>query len=288
MASSAALFNSIQETWEGRGGGIDQTAVRTYTRVWEIFTVSELTDTQLVREAPGLPVMFQVYSTDTSTDLGARVTNIDPAQDPVDPRKWMVTVKYSSKYEDPARQEPNPLRRPSKISYRNTRSEEAVQKDVEDLLVANSAGDAYDPPQTRRVNSPLIVISKNLPSYNPDVVDAYQNTWNTTRFLGYDIGKVLCAEITAESEVYEGDYVYWPHVFTFEVKKAGWNVREILDAGFMELVGGRLRPILRDGVAVSKPSLLNGAGLRLTPGAAPKYQRFKFYLGKDLNRLPIF
>jgi hypothetical protein len=76
--------------------------------------------------------------------------------------------------------------------------------------------------------------------------------------------------------VYENNVSYWRWTLVFEYRPDGWT-HVLNDMGMFKLVGGVRSPIDYNGVNVTVPVNLDGAGLPLAPASSPIPLTFDIY-----------
>ncbi len=113
--------------------------------MFRVVTDSPLVDGLNARDAPGVPLVFDVYSTDTGYDSDALVQSKEAREMPDNPFLWEVDVHYSSDTTDPTQGEEEPTDRPALYKWTN----EIVRvpagaftegEDINGLKIQNSAG----------------------------------------------------------------------------------------------------------------------------------------------------
>lgn len=309
----------VNETWASRRGSFTDDAQREYTREFRAITNNTLDGPLIVKTAVS-SLLYDAYLTTNESDLGATARTIECEQDQDNPFFWKVTVQYASRAVDPEQFVENPLLRPAEWEWGSAQYEEAMERDVDGRLVANTAGDPFDPPPTRPKSYRTLTLTRNEISFDPVTTHLYENTVNSTTFLGFPPGYVLCKSITSRI-LYEAAARYFSTTYSFEmgvprfaasvaspyaavtdgifnpyapgtltttnVDVLGpWQL-QILNTGYRELVGGVLVAIQENGQPVSKPALLDTDGTQLAVGGDPVWLVFRKYPSVDFTPLSL-
>ncbi len=135
----------------------------------------------------------------------------------------------------------------------------------------------------------VLTITRNEEDFDPTAEDVYAFTLNQDEIFGYDPGQGRLEPIEAE-EAYEGAKRFWKktYVIKFRTRPFDWHYRP-LDQSLVEPDGsGGLRPILKDGMAISTPLLFDGNGNKIDPLTEdPFYFDFQLYQEKDWSALDL-
>lgn len=221
--------------------------------------------------------------------------NVKVRQQSGEPRHWQIEAEYSTApSEDQEQQEENPLNRPAKRKWRTNKYRQAIDRDVNNQAILNSAGDYFDPPVEVDRSHWTCTVTKNVadvPSYILDYEDAVNNAAIT-------LGGISIAQYTAKideldiSELkIEGDYEYYEFTYTLEFRREKWQPLKVLDQGMRFKSGSDRKQIMDNSTParpVSSPRLLDGAGAVLsnpTPATAV-YRDFTVYYAKSFTVLP--
>lgn len=249
-----------------------------------------------------IPAMFSSFGPD---DPGAIVTSRSPRQDVDAPNKWIVDVTWSrltfyaggggkaqttkgNQSHDPAQRKENPLDRPPVVRVGCERYQWSPRHAFDGTAIKNKAG------QRMTIEAddfrPTITVSRNEAQFNLNTLE-YVNTINSAPFLGYAQARVKLNEITAESG-FENNQLFDNVTYVFQVANNGygWQPR-VLNAGYYQLVGGKLVEItLEGGRTPSEPLPLDNAGAALVnPTEADLvWLTFNVYDTRDFNDLGIF
>lgn len=250
----------IGEKVEGRAT-IDDGFHRTYTRVFLVKTTSTQDGPLTVTLATGVPRVWDPYTTNTDTDLGALCKSVS-AQPTDSPFLWEVTVEYDSVVREEGQQAENPLARPADIDWSFVPYVKAAQRDVFGLPILNSAGQPFDPPPEMDDRRIQLTIQRNEETFDPLQAFEFQDATNSDVFFGGGIAAWKVMSIKANGPHSENGVSFWRVTYEFEFRREGWFLRT-LDQGFAELIDGSLTPITVKGVVPSEPVLLDGAGRKL-------------------------
>jgi hypothetical protein len=205
---------------------------------------------------------------------------------------WMGTVVISAY--DVSLHQKNPLDNRIELNPGWAQFEEAVDRDINGNPILNTAGVPYNPPVMRDVSRPILTLIRNEQSFDPSVAETFKDKTNEDVFYGYAPKLVKMHDIVG-TELFHpacARYVrvnYETHFKPIRGGQAyGWT-RDILSAGYQQIVGGKLVPILSKGVPVTEAVPLDASGAQLAVGGTPYYQQFDVYEGAtfgDLNLNP--
>jgi hypothetical protein len=268
---------AVNEIWNGRKGTSNEKGEREYTRSFRVITDNALTSSVSVRNAAGIPRLFDVYADlGGDVDTGAVVRRITETQTE-EPWVWEVLVEYSSNVQFEFN-DVNPLLRPTEIKWGVNRFTRPFNRDLNLQPVRNSAGTAFDPlPEMDDIRLAL-TLTRNEASFDASVAEDYINSVNADIFFGSEPGKVKCSSISAE-RAFDKNTFYWKVTYEFEIKGLGWAFY-LLDQGYMEKgTAPNTLVAMRDqfGAVLTSPTLLDGAGHKLAAGADPVYLTFDAY-----------
>jgi hypothetical protein len=237
-------------------------------------------------------------------DYGLFLTDVDVAETADDGRQWVATLTYSQSDWKQQQGEgaqasafiANPLEAPPSVRWSTESREEAVTLDRNGTPVLNSAGDPMDPTITRTVSNPVVTIERMLPAFDPDLILTYKDRVNSSAWMGYPAGTVLCKDITAD-RVFDADWGYmWRQSLVFSIKPiivaespdpdAPWQTDtdvispghavQALDAGKRHRKDGKLEQIMIDDAPVSDPVYLQEDGT-YDPEGDPHYLVFDVF-----------
>ena len=198
------------------------------------------------------------------------------------PLFYEVTVNYSSK-DDGSSTIENPLSRPTQYSYEDSQAQEPYFRDTDDNPVVNSAGDDFTDLPARDSAEGVIVITRNVASFNDLTAEGYRNKINsankTINSVTYATGTLRIVGWSASGPNEENGVTFWTETIRIAKRAAGWD-HVFEDRGLNQLDDDDKRiPILdANNVQVTVPYPLNGSGAaQATPATAPAVITFKPY-----------
>jgi hypothetical protein len=146
---------------------------------------------------------------------------------------WKVTLEYGTDCADERYATDDPTDEPTKWSRSTVKDERICDADVEDNVILNTAGDAFDPPLTTPQSHAIFKAVKNYSGFDDNTVEEYLDTLNSATFLGKDPYTVRLNSIDVE-EAYRSNTLYYVFTFEFEYKKDGWQ-KKPLNEGYYAL-----------------------------------------------------
>jgi hypothetical protein len=280
-------------------GGV--TAVRTY-RV----TTNNVSDTwETIRSASGIPSNGDSYASGSSMIVVNRsAKRVTERKD-----KWHVTVNYDI----PRNSDGSPAGGSGGVEneipeYSRTTETEWEYRDVDldNLPIANSAKEPFTPPLEFPQTIAVYTIARNRLTFDDAGSLPYINAVNSAAFnvtapnlnWGFPAETALMTRYDSVRR-FRADIGYYYRV-TWEIKyrEDGWR-KFLLDQGFMMLDADEV-PLSyapaktikgSDGLPISSPRLLDGAGGLLADGAAPVFvpagNGFRRFNLVDFSSLPL-
>lgn len=299
---SIVLF---EELWLDRGAdsaGIDDSSA---TRQWRVVTNDKTNDSLYVisygLSAGILPQRYMPHP--SNAYLTARRLRADSQSET--PLHWIVTASYSSapvSSEEKDKQEnPNPVNRKATFDWSTNLYREAVEKDIDDNAILNSAGDYFDPPIERDRSNWVVTVTKNVTSVPAWLLEYNNCPINESSFtvdgVTVEEKKARLTTINISREQIENDVKYRVLTMQIEFKKEGWTAK-ILDQGLrkrLDLAGGwkqvHIEKENEDGELskVTSPVLLNGEGgvLEEPSPDTSVFLDYELYEPKDFSVLPL-
>jgi len=262
---------SIKEGYTGveAGGSVSREGVkRTATRVYTVVTDATsrglwtfpITDGTLIIPAAGT----------AHPDDGDLYSGV-PIVVAKGPAYFEVRVPYETEYEDP-------LAAAAELSWDDAERQVQYDTDLDGTPVANTLGEPFDPPRTKPVSDPVLIIERNQAAFDPDDKLLFQDTVCAEVFYGAAIGRAKMGKIKARSVAAETPYWRVRYEITFRMKtptgvpdaKAWWT--QLLNQGVKYLDG--------DGNLQLSPNgelLLLAADGTKTTAAAPHWLYFRDY-----------
>jgi len=300
---------TIVETFGSREAQADDKGQRTRNRQWHISTddatlgVDEVTIAVPVQRGD---IWVSPYG---ATDPGCTCRKLS-IKERESPYEWDAVAEFSSEplassgaqgsggggspsqMPDQTQQE-NPLARPVEIRFGSVKERVPCLFDSQETPIQNSAGDPFDPPYEIEVVREVVTLTWNAPMWEAGIIAANVNHVNSTEWHGILPGHGKCTELTAERH-FENGVIYWRVTMTVEiyhVEDEEWKVK-LLDAGFRENgLDADLNIIsvpivdLKFGRPVTKPALLDGAGVALERGSDPVFLTFFPWDSAEFNAL---
>jgi hypothetical protein len=287
----------------GRGGNREVNSRKRYTRVFQVITDDPSDGTKVVRDDPTLPdygdPWVQLDANDVQTDIDTDAFCVEKRATQTDennPQNWVCICEYVGLGD--------PTAEPPRVHWTGEKYQKASQTDATGTLVANSAGDPYSSGMTRDRHRSILIIERNILTWDPDWPDTYLDTLNLFAILtdrhppgGKAAATCKMDELDAEPVYYSNypvstDIHYWRQKIKISIDPEGW-LEDILDAGFHQLVprlvGSPLRIKIIDpaGGYPSTPRPLDGSGHALAVGGSPVYRSFVKHETADWTELNI-
>jgi len=210
--------------------------------------------------------------------------------------KWDVTVEYENSFNVGSPPEPSETD-PFTISRRREYFEIIMERDLDEKLVVNSAGQKYDDPPKIQLQYPVFTIERNEYVNPCAAADTYENKVNSETFWEFPPGKVLMMSITPTTSI-TWDVPVWS--VQYEIALNPYSEldifqTEILDAGIKQRVASLSNPgripiesILDEkGLEITKPVPLDGAGYKLPEGDPVVWHWYRKRFSADFNLLRI-
>lgn len=197
------------------------------------------------------------------------------------------TLNYSNDFPDGGFEQ-NPLLMPTKYEYGFEQFQKFLERDMDNLKIANSAGDPFTDAPPIDDSRPLITATRNEAYYNPSLMDLYKDSINqsavTIQGYSYPAYSLKLRDISGSPASGSG-INYYVVRYGLYANRDLWKPHKLLDKGwrsFDEGDGNTPEPIKDErGQVLPNESLLNGSGLAQTAGATPYYKEFSVY--KVLN-----
>ena len=277
----------VKEINEGREASENEKGERTYVRLFGVITSSATDGAVQVKQATGIPRVYDVYTTSSEQDLGAYAKKVIP-QVTDNPKHWHVRVEYDSSFEQ---EEENPLDRAAQYTWGFAQFQKVAWKDVDGKGIVNSAGDPFEPPPEIDDSRPVLSIVRNEAAFNPSLAIDYQDAVNSDAFLGFEAGQVKVANITAVSR-FENNVRYWEVTYEFHFRREGWTLG-VMDVGRFSTGHVPLwnkdesgQEILGDQVTQDIP--LDGSGERLPDPTGPDNVVFRDFTVYKQRTFTVF
>lgn len=162
----------------------------------------------------------------------------------------------------------------------------ALPFDLDGTPNVNSLGEWFDDPLNVEFGR-LALTFRRRETANPwPRALEYWNAINSTPIWGCDVATLKVKAIVPSLELTTGGR-RWNVSYSIVYRSLGWLVKRA-DAGFYATgPRGVYRILNDDGSPKESPTLLNGAGAELAPGASPVYRTFRVNPWKDFGALNL-
>ncbi len=278
-----------------RGGGGDSGRTRRFTRSYRVIAKHAKVPVLNVIKANGLPkygegFIINVDGEPIVADTSVAVVEKSATMQQEDNYNvWIVTVFYDSLG--------SPTMLPWDVSWDYATEQVAAVREIDDppdyvgSIIANSAGDPFDPPIPKDRNRSVLTISRYTNTFSSRKPRLWKDKVNllpvTIDFEEHEIGTLKVKSVNAVREVVNLT-AYWKETVIVECDPDGWT-HKILDRGFRVLSPSGQPIIYKDefGRAPSQPIPLDGNGHKLPTGDPPVYLEFLVYERKDFDLLRL-
>lgn len=150
-----------------------------------------------VKTAAGFPVAVDDAWPDDATDSrkcdSIRIENMGG-------KLYRVVARYSvpddGTTHTKGKSPDDPLLSPTIYEWQNVEVNEAIDRDINNKAIVNSAGQGPEQPVTRPFNLKRLIVTRYEPAYKIATSLTYENTVNAVRFEGAQPGEVRCFMIT--------------------------------------------------------------------------------------------
>ena len=229
----------------GRGkrrGKLDDTFTREYYRHFEVRFTSQLDDLTEALTAPGLPSPSDSYLTATGFDNDALCKHLLATE--VGYGVYNIEAFYTSDAADPTKQALNPTDESPEITYQTERVEVALQQDLRESPIVNSAGDPYEAITTDDAMT-VVTIAQNLNDYQLSDSEPYIFHYNSTSLFGKAPGLVLCTRFEGKNG-FRNQTDFWTRTLQFkimgplmqQITGGSWANLVLVDQGIRQVVPG--------------------------------------------------
>lgn len=275
--------NTVVEIPE-RGSAEISATERKYVRVFRVVMTSTGDGPATARDAGGIPLVGQPYSTGTESDPFAFVES--KRADRSAENAYDVTVNYSSLAPD--EDQSDPLTADVQYTWAAVEYEEPVDKDVSGNKIITTANEPFLPGSiTRRTYNVVLTITRNETSWDGSTALSYLGTINSAGFLGAAAKTVMLTNISPQFlKTDDGiDYVRITYEFTYDKRTF---TKKILNQGFKFKSGGLTYLICErneqgENIPVTTPRLLASDGSVLAEGSAAYYLEKEVYEQSDFS-----
>lgn len=279
----------VKELFKGRRSSM-RDGLETHVRVFRVETddIADGTAAALTADdgTTAVPDYYAAHPVKTAT----RLTNKDAA--PVNGKEdvlFDVTCEYTQpEFTDAG--DDDPLQRPDEVSWGGSEQTEAYFRDVNDKIVATSAGEAFAEFLERDGGVLTVEVTRNVSTGDPGNDESYNRTVNsgTVTIAGtiFGAGTLKMKPVRAVKH-HENGVTFYRKTYTMEAKREGWKDL-IEDRGLNETDGsGNLTPIKdANGFPVKQPWPLDGAGAaKANATDTPETIEFEPYEEKDWSAI---
>ncbi len=153
---------------------------------------------EVASRATGIPVAGEAHP------AAGFLRVADIKANPIGPNLYMVMVLYRKPDTGGDARVTDPYSVPPIRTLSTSSVEEEIDQDFNQKAIANTAGDPYDPPVTRRVADLVYTVTRNESSLASEQKDEYINTVNETPFGPFGKGKCLLADIRSVESIEGG------------------------------------------------------------------------------------
>lgn len=311
------MADSCVELGEERSASEDADGGRTYTRVFMAIMDSANSNGYHVLRVSGMPGLL----TQHPNDAGAVVVKRSPRQTSESQNHWKVTIDYGTRLNRapmditssgggggsggaPSEMaNEDPLQRPPEFDFDIVRYEEAMEADMDGNRYVNTAGQPFEPPHVEERAHLALTITKNMASFNPQMMARHIYCVNVEPYLGYQQDEVLLDMIRAKVAWEKTAYWVVTARFVFnpievirpaapgvlEISRGGWYARK-WNVGYEHLVNGELRKmVINGGSNPTRPQMLSATGTWSPTTTNPNiYLRFRPKARKSFSALGLF
>ncbi len=237
---------SVTRRWSGRQGGEEtrnaSTSNQDATIVFDVLTDNTDDDEAVALIGPGIPIPLQAHPSRPWLRCSRRRAN------QLEPNRWEVTAEYESVQGGQGNN--SPLDAPPKIRWATLHRDEEIDEDYEGKPICTILGEPIEP--RMRTNKPdlLLVVTRNLPDFNPGVIIPYMmdgGAVSSDEFLNQPAGTARIHDLEANSQE-ATDFVYWTATAQIRFRR-GVPSRNVTDEQAF------YRRVLAQGFFVRKPLL---------------------------------
>jgi hypothetical protein len=262
----------------------DVESFATYTATYEVITNAVTDGPYTVRQHPELPKHGDTFQNgpsgevDQSASLVGRKISLREIEN--SRKVWRAVLRYTNNpgglpARDPEDPPLLPWNEPPQISTHAAKDKQAILFDLNDRLIASSAGEPYDPVQERDLTKFILRIVRNLQFVDVAFNATYRDCINSDPFFGCDPDTVKVETPGTVDKLWFGNTPYYQETWEFAINMEEWLLR-LYDYGMYRKVGegatAKLE-LLRDlhNVALTAPRLMDGDGGVLAIGGSPVF-----------------
>lgn len=289
---------NVTEKWSPRSTGFSDRG-EVYTGVYSVLLDGADTPQnapRVARLAAGVPQ----WGTVAPWSFWLIVRNVQVRTESVHLFEVTVTWEPREFSGQPNPADPDPTALPPEISFEEDVTTEPVDEDVAGDAITNSSGEPFDPPLQRPFSDPVIVIERNVATYNLVFWQPRLYTTNnaivTIDGQAYATGTLRLRSAKAK-RILVGASKYYALRIEIGVRIDGWN-RRVLDQGYREQISSLTNgtPVYKNivdeqGNPVTSPVPLDGLGGVLKSEAPasdpPVYLAKVLFPPSDFSALPL-
>ena len=265
-----------------RGSAETTSTERKYTRVFRVVMTSTNDGPLLARDAAGIPLVGEYYSTGTETDLYAYCEG--KRADRVKENAFDVTVAYSTLAPD--ENNSNPLTADIQYTWAATPYQEIVEKDINDEKIVTAAEEPILGIQRRTYNA-VLTISRNEVYWSGALALNYLGSINAAPFLGGAAKTVMLTNISPQFLTHTDGTEYVRVTYEFTYDKRTWTAK-LANQGFRYKNGAGSYMICEpneqgENIPVTTPRLLADDGTILPDGDPMTFIDAELYEQVDFN-----
>lgn len=264
---------SVKELYT-RTSEINEKGQRSYTRTFQVITDDQWTGPAVVREAVGIAV-GDTYLTSTEYDDYAYCLSKSASCTAEDGKQWTVTVAYGP---PPETDSQNPLNDPPEITWSFSQFQRPAEQTRNGEAIVNVCGDPFANEISRDDSRPILSITRNEAFFSAALAYLYRDCVNSDSFMGASAGQAKVSNISSTRQFNPNFGFYWKTSYEFSFDAAGYE-KQILNIGLRERDQntGQIKHILKQGVPITEPVLLDQQGRELPSGNPPHFLKFPIY-----------
>lgn len=180
----------------------------------------------------------------------------------------------------------NPLDEPAEIRWGSSQSVANVDVDIHGTPITNSADEPFDPPPTQDIDDPVLYITRNEASFDPNILVTYRGAVNSDTFYGAPAGEARMIDLGAQRVIVGTTVAYWKVNYAIQFRRVhpnttadkAWWLRQ-LNQGYRQKTSNGPPPVYdpADGqTQTASPIFLTTAGLK-TNAAGANWLTFEIY-----------
>lgn len=209
------------------------------------------------------------------------------------PLQWTAEAEYdTAPVGDKEEEDKPPTDRRAKISWSTVKYQKAVEKDIDNKGIVNSAGMPFNPPPLKDISRWTCTVTKNVPAV-PSSVLSYVDRLNSGTFtigeltVDAKVAKIMAIQISDLQK--EADEEFYAFSYTLEFDQVDKWKGVYLQQGLLQKSGSdRIPCVDKHGAPVRSPVPLDSAGAQIanptTTNAA--YTNYDIYQTLDFSVLP--